>query len=91
MTSYRLFYFFWFYNQILGPGMSTKMWEATIEHAQTCVLDKKIYVYKPHDLEQKSGVVFNVVGRVMGLLSDYQYVPIDKLSESEKALISCHL
>ncbi|XP_008453125.2 calmodulin-binding protein 60 A isoform X1 [Cucumis melo] len=72
-------------RNILGPGMSTKMWEATIEHAQTCVLDKKIYVYKPHDLEQKSGVVFNVVGRVMGLLSDYQYVPIDKLSESEKA------
>ncbi|XP_038878767.1 calmodulin-binding protein 60 A isoform X2 [Benincasa hispida] len=72
-------------RNILGPGMSTKMWEATIEHAQTCVLDRKIYVYKPHDVEQKSGVVFNVVGQVMGLLSDYQYVPIDKLSESEKA------
>ncbi|KGN63613.2 calmodulin-binding protein 60 A isoform X1 [Cucumis sativus] len=71
-------------RNILGHGMSTKMWEAIIEHAQTCVLDKKIYVYKPHDLEQKSGVVFDVVGRVMGLLSDYQYVPIDKLSESEK-------
>ncbi|XP_022972425.1 calmodulin-binding protein 60 A-like isoform X1 [Cucurbita maxima] len=71
-------------NQILG-GMPTKMWEATIEHAQTCVLNKKIYVYKPHDLEPKSGVVFNVVGQVMGLLSDYQYVPIDKLSETEKA------
>ncbi|XP_038878768.1 calmodulin-binding protein 60 A isoform X3 [Benincasa hispida] len=59
-------------RNILGPGMSTKMWEATIEHAQTCVLDRKIYVYKPHDVEQKSGVVFNVVGQVMGLLSDYQ-------------------
>ncbi|XP_022988355.1 calmodulin-binding protein 60 A-like isoform X1 [Cucurbita maxima] len=72
-------------RNIFGPGMSTKMWEATIEHAQTCVLDKKIYVYKPRDLEQKSGVVFNVVGQVMGLLSDYQYVPKDKLSEVEKA------
>ncbi|XP_022134821.1 calmodulin-binding protein 60 A isoform X2 [Momordica charantia] len=71
-------------RNILGPGMSTKMWDATIEHAQTCVLDRKIYLYKPRDLEQKSGVVFNVVGQVMGLLSDYQYVPIDKLSETEK-------
>ncbi|XP_022134822.1 calmodulin-binding protein 60 A isoform X3 [Momordica charantia] len=59
-------------RNILGPGMSTKMWDATIEHAQTCVLDRKIYLYKPRDLEQKSGVVFNVVGQVMGLLSDYQ-------------------
>ena len=25
--------------QILGTGMSAKMWEVTVEHARTCVID----------------------------------------------------
>jgi hypothetical protein len=32
--------------QILGTGMSAKMWEVTVEHARTCVLDdKKMFLY----------------------------------------------
>lgn len=72
-------------RHILGTGMSAKMWEVTVEHARTCVLDKIIYLYCPPVSQQKTGVVFNVVGQVMGLLSEGQYVPIDKLSETEKA------
>ncbi len=73
---------------ILGTGMSAKMWEVTVEHARTCVLDdKKMFLYCPRTSQQKTGVVFNVVGQVMGLLSECQYVPIDKLSETEKALL----
>ncbi|GLT73756.1 hypothetical protein SLA2020_455930 [Shorea laevis] len=71
-------------RHILGTGMSAKMWEVTVEHARTCVLDKRIYSYCPGS-QQKSGVVFNVVGQVLGMLSECQYVPIDKLSETEKA------
>ncbi|KAG7021477.1 Calmodulin-binding protein 60 A, partial [Cucurbita argyrosperma subsp. argyrosperma] len=59
-------------RNILG-GMPTKMWEATIEHAQTCVLNKKIYVYKPHDLEPKSGVVFNVADAHNLVISAYEH------------------
>lgn len=70
--------------QILGTGMSAKMWEVTVEHARSCVLDKRLYMYHPKS-QEKTGVVFNVVGQVMGLLSDHQYVPIDRLSETEKA------
>jgi hypothetical protein len=77
--------------QILGTGMSAKMWEVTVEHARTCVLDKIIYLYCPPVSQQKTGVVFNVVGQVMGLLSEGQYVPIDKLSETEKAKFSYNL
>lgn len=73
--------------QILGTGMSAKMWEVTVEHARTCVLDKRIFVYCPPSSQQKTGVVFNVVGQVMGLLSECQYVPIEKLSETEKVFI----
>nr|POE52354.1 isoform 2 of calmodulin-binding protein 60 a [Quercus suber] len=71
--------------KILGTGISAKMWEVTVEHAQTCVLEKRMFLYSPPSSQQKNGVVFNVVGQVMGLLLECQYVPIDKLSETEKA------
>jgi len=68
--------------QILGGGMSTKMWEATVEHAKTCVLTDKVHHYYPDSLN-KVGVVFNVVGEVRGLISD-KYVAVDDLTEKEK-------
>lgn len=67
--------------QILGTGMSAKMWEAVVEHARTCVLDQKLYFY---GASQKNGVVFNVVGQVMGSISNGQYLDADELSEAEK-------
>lgn len=70
---------------ILGGGMSTKMWEATVGHAKTCVVDKKSYLYYPSGSPEKKGVVFNIVGEVLGCLSDSQHVSSDKLSEAEKA------
>ncbi|KAI8018409.1 Calmodulin-binding protein 60 A [Camellia lanceoleosa] len=72
-------------RNILGAGMSAKMWEATVDHARTCSIDPRFYFYCPPGSQRKSGVVFNVVGQVMGLLSECQYSPIDKLSETEKA------
>lgn len=69
---------------ILGTGMSAKMWEVTVEHARTCVLDKRRFLYFPPHSQQKAGVVFNVVGQIMGLRSDCQFVPVDRLSEAEK-------
>ncbi|XP_044477182.1 calmodulin-binding protein 60 A-like isoform X2 [Mangifera indica] len=71
-------------RHILGTGMSAKMWEVTVDHARTCVLDKRTFLYCPPGSQQKSGVVFNVVGQVMGLLSECQYAPVDKLSETQK-------
>lgn len=72
-------------RNILGTGMSAKMWEVTVDHARTCGLDKKMYLYLSPGSQQKSGVVFNVVGQVMGVLSECQFVPVDKLSETENA------
>lgn len=71
-------------RRILGTGMSAKMWEVTVEHARACVLDDKVYLYCPVP-PQRTGVVFNVVGQVLGLLSDCTYRPADKISETEKA------
>ncbi|XP_057474610.1 calmodulin-binding protein 60 A-like [Actinidia eriantha] len=72
-------------RNILGAGMSAKMWEVTVDHARTCVLDSRRFFYCPPGSQQKTGVVFTVVGQVTGLLSECQYSAIDKLSETEKA------
>ncbi|CAA7035048.1 unnamed protein product [Microthlaspi erraticum] len=71
-------------HKILGTGMSSKMWEITLDHARSCVLDNSVHVYQP---QKKTAVVFNVIAQVLGLLVEFQYVPAEKLSEIEKATI----
>jgi hypothetical protein len=44
-------------------------------------------VYQAPGFQKKTAVVFNVVAQVLGLLVDFQYIPAEKLSEIEKALI----
>lgn len=69
--------------QILGSGMSNKMWEGTVEHAKTCVLNGKLHVYYA-DEKQNIGVIFNNIFQLMGLIADGQYMSVDLLSDSEK-------
>ncbi|KAG8378991.1 hypothetical protein BUALT_Bualt07G0041900 [Buddleja alternifolia] len=60
-------------------------WNATVDHAQTCIIDdNKIYRY-PHSSESETAVTFDVVGGLKGLIHDSHYVPINNLSEVEKA------
>ncbi|XP_010428316.1 PREDICTED: protein SAR DEFICIENT 1 isoform X1 [Camelina sativa] len=33
-------------RQILGPGMSDKMWEVALKHARECILGNKLYISK---------------------------------------------
>lgn len=69
--------------QILGSGMSNKMWEALIEHAKTCVLSGNLYIYYP-DETRSVGVVFNNIYELSGLIVNDQYYPADSLSDSQK-------
>lgn len=69
--------------------MSAKMWEITVEHARTCVLDTTRHVSSAANSQQPR-VVFNAVGQVTGLLSECEYIAVDKLSETEKAFIPNH-
>lgn len=74
-------------RNILGSGMSTKMWEVTVEHARTCMLPDQMYVYFANGSQQgntEAGVIFNIVGEVMGLLSQNHFISADNLSESQK-------
>ncbi|KAJ0890318.1 putative CALMODULIN-BINDING PROTEIN60 [Helianthus annuus] len=71
-------------RNILGSGMSTKMWEAVVEHARRCMVDdKKLYLYCPSS-RNRDGVVFNVVGQVLGVLSDCKYIVADNLADFER-------
>lgn len=70
--------------QILGSGMSAKMWEVTVEHARTCILTNQMHLYCPNG-QRKRGVVFNIVGEVRSFLSGQQFVCVNDLSDSEKA------
>jgi hypothetical protein len=77
--------------QILGNGMSNKMWEGTVEHAKTCVLSGKLYVYYADD-KQNIGVIFNNIFQLMGLIADGSYMSVDSLSDNEKVwFILIHL
>ncbi|PKA56344.1 hypothetical protein AXF42_Ash014847 [Apostasia shenzhenica] len=70
-------------RNILGGGMSAKMWEVTVEHARTCTLTSQLHLYYV-DGQRKAGVVFNVVGEVTGILSDQQFIPYDDLSDAQQ-------
>ncbi|XWS28076.1 hypothetical protein CRYUN_Cryun25bG0034600 [Craigia yunnanensis] len=73
-------------RNILGSGMSNKMWEALLDHAKTCVLSGKFYVYYTDD-SRNVGVVFNNIYELNGLISGEQYLPADSLSDSQKIYV----
>ncbi|CAN8248396.1 unnamed protein product [Cochlearia groenlandica] len=71
---------------ILGSGMSTKMWDALVEHAKTCVLSGKHYIYYAED-SRNVGVMFNNIYELTGLISGDQYFSADSLTESQKVYV----
>ncbi|XWS73211.1 hypothetical protein CRYUN_Cryun02cG0107100 [Craigia yunnanensis] len=73
-------------RNILGSGMSNKMWETLLDHAKTCVLSGKLYVYYTDD-SRNVGVAFNNIYELNGLISGEQYLPADSLSDSQKVYV----
>ncbi|KAL2465754.1 Calmodulin-binding protein 60 B [Abeliophyllum distichum] len=73
-------------RNILGSGMSNRMWDTLIEHSKTCVLTGKLYIYYPDD-SRNVGVVFNNIYELSGLIANDQYNPADSLSDSQKVYV----
>ncbi|KAL8136977.1 hypothetical protein V2J09_002978 [Rumex salicifolius] len=73
-------------RSILGSGMSNRMWDALMEHAKTCVLGGKLYVYYPDDV-RNVGVVFNNIYELSGLIAGDEYFASDSLSDSQKIYV----
>ncbi|GAB4831294.1 Calmodulin-binding protein 60 B [Ancistrocladus abbreviatus] len=73
-------------RNILGSGMSNKMWEALIEHGKTCGLSGKLYIYYSDDA-QGVDVIFNNIYEFSGLIAGGQYYSADSLSDSHKVYV----
>ncbi|XP_019463484.1 PREDICTED: calmodulin-binding protein 60 B-like isoform X2 [Lupinus angustifolius] len=73
-------------RNILGSGMSNKMWEALLDHAKTCVLTGKLYVYYPEDT-RNIGVIFNNIYELRGLIAGEQFFSADSLTDSQKVYV----
>ncbi|MBA0779020.1 hypothetical protein Gotri_003304, partial [Gossypium trilobum] len=73
-------------RNILGSGMSNKMWDVLVEHARTCVPSGKVYVYYP-DNWRILGIVFNSIHEFSGLISNGQYCAAGSLSDNHKVYV----
>ncbi|KAM0048765.1 putative CALMODULIN-BINDING PROTEIN60 [Helianthus debilis subsp. tardiflorus] len=73
-------------RNILGSGMSNKMWDVLVEHAKTCILSPKLYVYYSDDM-RNVGVVFNHIYELSGLVADGHYYATDALSDNQKVFV----
>ncbi|KVH96911.1 Calmodulin binding protein-like protein [Cynara cardunculus var. scolymus] len=73
-------------RNVLGSGMSNKMWDVLVEHAKTCILSHKLYVYYSDDV-RNVGVVFNHIYELSGLVADGHYYSTDALSDNQKVFV----
>ncbi|MBA0720391.1 hypothetical protein Golax_008013 [Gossypium laxum] len=73
-------------RNILGSGMSNKMWDVLLEHAKTCVLSGKLYVYYPDDV-RSVGIVFNSIHELSGLIANGQFYAADSLADNQKVYV----
>uniref|UniRef100_A0A1J3H8K3 Calmodulin-binding protein 60 E n=1 Tax=Noccaea caerulescens TaxID=107243 RepID=A0A1J3H8K3_NOCCA len=70
-------------RSLLGSGMSNRMWENTVEHAKTCVLGGKLYVYYTEQT-QATGVVFNHIYEFQGLIANGHFLSLESLNHDQK-------
>lgn len=70
--------------------MSNKMWDVLVEHAKTCGLSGKHYIYYS-DETKNIGAIFNNIYEFTGLIAGGQYFSAESLNESQKVYIVCLL
>ncbi|XP_038971975.1 calmodulin-binding protein 60 E-like isoform X2 [Phoenix dactylifera] len=73
-------------RNILGSAVSNRMWENTVEHAKTCVLSGKLYVYYSDEI-RSSGAVFNHIYELRGLISNGKFLSVESLSHDQKVSV----
>ncbi|TVU14272.1 hypothetical protein EJB05_37732 [Eragrostis curvula] len=73
-------------RSILGSNMSNRMWESLVEHAKTCVLSGKHYIYYSRDTESV-GAIFNNIYEFTGLIADDQFISAENLTENQRVFV----
>ncbi|KAH0901143.1 hypothetical protein HID58_040646 [Brassica napus] len=71
-------------RSLLGSGMSNRMWDNTVEHAKTCVLGGKLYVYYTEQTHNNTGVVFNHIYEFQGLIANGHFLSLESLDHDQK-------
>ena len=66
--------------------MSNKMWESLVEHAKTCVLGGKHYIYYVND-PRNVGAIFKNIYEFTGLIADDQFISAENLTDNQKVCI----
>lgn len=69
-------------EQILGVGMSDKVWEATIAHAQTCPVGEKLYLHQGSQCSLLLNPICQVVGIVYGDIT----LTLQQLSKTQRVI-----
>ncbi|RWW10145.1 hypothetical protein GW17_00026319 [Ensete ventricosum] len=67
-------------DQILGVGMSDRMWEGTVAHAKTCEVGDKRYVHRA----PQCSLVFNAVCEVVEIITDNTTLTLQRLSKPQR-------
>lgn len=65
--------------------MSNRMWENTVEHANTCVLGGKLFVYYT-DETNDAGIVFNDIYELRGLITNGLFFSLESLTPNQKVI-----
>jgi hypothetical protein len=65
--------------------MSNRMWESLVEHAKTCVLSGKHYIYYSSD-GQSVGAIFNNIYEFTGLIAD-EFISAENLTENQRVSV----
>ncbi|XP_021283452.1 protein SAR DEFICIENT 1 [Herrania umbratica] len=76
-------------RDILGGGISNRVWDTIIEHALTCVLDdNEWYTHTYYGAQQRVGLLLNSIFKVVAATFGGQnYQPVEKLTFSQKLLV----
>ncbi|XP_017977580.1 PREDICTED: calmodulin-binding protein 60 D [Theobroma cacao] len=76
-------------RDMLGGGISNRVWDTIIEHALTCVLDDdEWYTYTYYGAQQRVGLLLNSIFKVVAATFGGQnYQPLEKLTFSQKLLV----
>lgn len=72
----------------MGAGMSSKMWDGLVEHAQTCVLNGKAYGFWDPKSSQRQLAVFNNVYQLIGLVQKGIFTSSQMLSPTDMVRIA---
>ncbi|KAE8711531.1 Calmodulin-binding protein [Hibiscus syriacus] len=74
-------------RNILGGGISNRVWDTIVEHALTCVLDDDEW-YTYYGAAQGVGLLLNSIYQVIEVTFDGQnYLPVENLNFSQKLLV----